>query len=126
MNAKAFKLPPVWVSRAAVVLLLLVLWEILGRSGSQLFFSPLSKVATSGLQIFADPEVIEALKTTAWILGVGFALSVAIGVALGLAVAMSRFTYQTFLPVLLLLYAIPQITILPIFVLYPMAVNSIE
>jgi ABC-type nitrate/sulfonate/bicarbonate transport system permease component len=118
MSRAPFRLPPPWVSRALAVVLLLVLWEILGRMGSQLFFSPLSKVATSGVQIFADHEVLEALRTTAWILTLGFSLSVAIGLALGLAVAMSRFTYQTFLPVLLLLYAIPQITVLPIFVLY--------
>jgi ABC-type nitrate/sulfonate/bicarbonate transport system permease component len=118
MTGRSLRLPPPWVARVMVVLLLLVLWEILGRLGSQLFFSPLSKVATSGIRIFADPEVLEALKTTAWILALGFGLSVAIGLVLGLAIAMSRFTYQTFLPVLLLLYAIPQITILPIFVLY--------
>jgi len=112
------KLPPPWVLRTLVVLLLLLVWEIAGRHGSQLLFSPLTKVMTSGVQIFADPDVIEALKTTAWILVVGFILSVAIGLVLGLAVSMSRFTYQTFLPVLLLLYAIPQITILPLFVLY--------
>jgi NitT/TauT family transport system permease protein len=118
MSRARFRLPPPWISRALVVVLLLVLWEILGRMGSQLFFSPLSQVATSGVQIFVDREVLEALRTTAWILTLGFVLSVAIGLALGLTVAMSRFTYQTFLPVLLLLYAIPQITILPIFVLY--------
>jgi NitT/TauT family transport system permease protein len=118
MTRQSLRLPPPWVARVVVVLLLLVLWEILGRVGSQLFFSPMSKVATSGMSIFADAEVLEALKTTAWILALGFGLSVAIGLALGLAIAMSRFTYQTFLPVLLLLYAIPQITILPIFVLY--------
>jgi NitT/TauT family transport system permease protein len=118
MTPLSFRSPPPWVSRALVILLLLALWEILGRMGSQLFFSPLSMVATSGVTIFADREVLEALRTTAWILAIGFGLSVCIGLVLGLAVAMSRFTYQTFLPVLLLLYAIPQITVLPIFVLY--------
>ena len=114
----ARRLPPPWVPRIVVVVLLLVLWEIFGRYGSQLLFSPLSKVLTSGLTIFADPDVLEALKTTAWILAVRFALSVVFGLVLGFLVTISRFTYQTFLPILLLLYAIPQITILPLFVLY--------
>ncbi|MDP2358148.1 MAG: ABC transporter permease [Beijerinckiaceae bacterium] len=118
MIAAPRKLPAPWVLRTFVVLILLLVWEIAGRHGSQLLFSPLSKVLTSGLQIFAEAEVLEALKTTAWILVVGFVLSVAIGLVLGLTVSMSRFTYQTFLPVLLLLYAIPQITVLPLFVLY--------
>jgi NitT/TauT family transport system permease protein len=77
-----------------------------------------SQVLSSGTVIFSDPDVLNALKTTAWVLGLSFGLSVFFGLILGLAIAASRFTYQTFLPVLLLLYAIPQITILPIFVLY--------
>ena len=77
MSRARFRLPPPWISRALVVVLLLVLWEILGRMGSQLFFSPLSQVATSGVQIFVDREVLEALRTTAWILTLGFVLSVA-------------------------------------------------
>ena len=41
-----------------------------------------------------------------------------IGLAIGLAVALNGFTYRTFHPLLLLIYAIPQVTILPLFVLY--------
>ncbi len=103
MIAAPRKLPAPWVLRTFVVLILLLVWEIAGRHGSQLLFSPLSKVLTSGLQIFAEAEVLEALRTTAWILMVGFVLSVVIGLVLGLTVSLSRFTYQTFLPVLLLL-----------------------
>jgi len=43
---------------------------------------------------------------------------VIIGVVLGLAVGLSKFGNKTFMPIVLLLYGIPQITILPIFILY--------
>jgi NitT/TauT family transport system permease protein len=41
-----------------------------------------------------------------------------IGLAVGLAVGLQRFTYRSFMPIILLLYGTPQITILPLFVLY--------
>ena len=44
-------------------------------------------------------------------------LSAIIGAAIGLAVGLSRFAHQSFMPIILLLYGLPQITILPIFVL---------
>jgi NitT/TauT family transport system permease protein len=118
MSAPSSRLPPPVVSRIAFVVLLLVLWEIGGRLGSELFIAPFSKVVTSGSEIFGEPEVQAALLTTAWELAAGFALSVAIGLALGLAVASSAFSQRSVYPLVLLLYAIPQVTILPLFILY--------
>jgi NitT/TauT family transport system permease protein len=111
------QIKPVW-ARLVVLAALLLLWEIGGRIGSQLFISPPSKVIFEGTEIFHDPQVLQALSTTAWEIAAGFALALAIGILLGLTVAGSRFTYSTFYPVLLLVYGIPQITILPLFVLY--------
>lgn len=111
-------LPRPVYARVAFIAALLVLWEIGGRAGSELFFAPVSKVLADGREILGEPEVIQALVTTAWELGIAFALSVVIGLAIGLAVALNGFTYRTFHPLVLLVYAIPQVTILPLFVLY--------
>lgn len=105
-------------ARLLLIVALLCLWEVLGRIGSDLFVSPFSTVVVSGTAIFADPAVLSALGTTAWELCIAFAASLVIGLVLGLGVAASGFTYQTFYPLVLLIYAIPQITILPLFVLY--------
>jgi ABC-type nitrate/sulfonate/bicarbonate transport system permease component len=110
-------LPPL-VARVLVIAGLLLLWEAGGRIGTDLFVSPVSQVVLHGSAIFKDPAVITALSTTAVELIVGFVLSVSIGLAVGTFVSMSRFTFQTFSPLVLLIYAIPQITILPLFVLY--------
>jgi ABC-type nitrate/sulfonate/bicarbonate transport system permease component len=118
MSAFGTRSPPHWVARIGVIIGLLILWEVLGRMGTALFFSPFSKVLISGHKIFFEAEVRQALLTTGWVLALAFMLSLVFGLILGLAIAMSKFTYQTFMPVLLLLYAIPQITILPLFVLY--------
>ena len=46
-----------------------------------------------------------------------FALSVVIGLAVGLIVGLHRFARGSVYPIILLLYATPQVTILPLFVL---------
>ena len=45
-------------------------------------------------------------------------LSVVVGVLVGLPIGLSRFAQRTTLPLILLIYSIPQVTILPLFVLY--------
>jgi ABC-type nitrate/sulfonate/bicarbonate transport system permease component len=113
----ADRIPPIY-ARLLLIAALLCLWEFLGRIGSDLFVSPFSTVVTSGSSIFGDPAVLGALATTAWELSIAFAVSLICGVVLGLFVTASGFTYQTFYPLVLLIYAIPQITVLPLFVLY--------
>ena len=50
-------------------------------------------------------------------IAVAFALAAIIGAGVGLAIGLNRFAHRSFMPIVLLLYGIPQITILPIFVL---------
>jgi ABC-type nitrate/sulfonate/bicarbonate transport system permease component len=111
-------LPPVSAARFLLVVLLLALWEIGGRLGNPLFISPPSVVLTRGAAIFAEPGVQRALLTTFWELAVAFAIAVVIGLVLGLAIATRRFTYRNVFPLVLMVYAIPQVTVLPLFVLY--------
>ncbi len=59
-----------------------------------------------------------ALRVTFWELGIAFVLSVAIGLAIGLPSGLHRFARRSFMPIILLLYGTPQVTILPLFILY--------
>ena len=72
---------------------------------------------TSLGELFRTPGVPSALSLTLYEITIGFILSAIIGAAMGLAVGLSRFAHQSFMPIILLLYGLPQITILPIFVL---------
>jgi NitT/TauT family transport system permease protein len=111
-------LPPVSITRVLLVILLLAFWEIGGRLGNPLFISPPSAVLTRGAEIFTQPGVQRALFTTFWELAVAFAIAVVIGLVVGLAIAARRFTYRNVFPLVLMIYAIPQVTVLPLFVLY--------
>ena len=112
------RLPPPIVTRFAVIALLLVAWEIGGRYANRLFFRPLSEVIEAGAELLRDPNVQHAIVTTFWELALSFVLSVIVGIIIGMIVAANRLTYQSAYPVILLIYAIPQITVLPLFVLY--------
>ena len=106
------------MTRFAVIALLLVAWEIGGRYANRLFFRPLSEVIEAGAELLRDPNTQHAIVTTFWELALSFVLSVVVGIIIGMIVAANRLTYQSTYPVILLIYAIPQITVLPLFVLY--------
>ena len=107
------------VARLGVILLMLIGWEIAARWFiDPMFISPPSRVLMALGSVFATPNVPAALRLTFFELAVAFALAVIIGVVLGLAVGLSKFGNKTFMPIVLLLYGIPQSTILPIFILY--------
>ncbi len=106
------------VARLGVVVLLLLVWEIAARYFlDRDFVSPPSTVFMSLGKLFGTPGVPSALWLTLYEIAVAFVLAVIIGAAVGLAVGLNRFAHQSFMPIVLLLYGIPQITILPIFIL---------
>jgi ABC-type nitrate/sulfonate/bicarbonate transport system permease component len=106
------------VSRLGVVVFLLVIWEISARYFlDRDYISPPSLVLMSLGSLFATPGVPAALRITLYEIAIGFVLAVTIGAVVGLVVGLSRFAHRSFMPIVLLLYGLPQITILPIFVL---------
>ncbi|MBX9824159.1 MAG: ABC transporter permease [Xanthobacteraceae bacterium] len=116
---KRFFLRRPGVVRLAVVLALFLLWEVAARFWiAPMFLSPPSKVIASFGELFDTRNVPQALRVTFWELAVAFVISVAIGLVIGLVVGLSRFSNRSFMPIILLLYGIPQVTILPLFILY--------
>lgn len=104
--------------RTGVILLMLVVWEVLARLfGDPLFVSPPSKVVVAIFQILQDPGVVHALALAFWELIAGFAVSVFFGTIIGLVLGLSSFWYNAGFPVMLMLYAVPQATVLPLFIL---------
>jgi NitT/TauT family transport system permease protein len=105
--------------RLAVIAVLFGMWEIAARFFvDPLFLSPPSRVLVSLSAVLSTPGVPAALQLTLFELSVAFVLSIVIGLVIGFAVGLQSFSRRTFLPIILLLYGIPQITILPLFILY--------
>lgn len=118
-NLKTFLLRHPGVTRLGVVALLLVIWEIAARwLIDPMFLSPPSAVIFSFENVLGTAGVAAAVQVTFMELAVAFVLAVAIGLTVGLLVGLNGFANRSFMPIILLIYGLPQITILPIFVLY--------
>jgi ABC-type nitrate/sulfonate/bicarbonate transport system permease component len=118
-RARAFLLARPGLARLGVIAALFGIWEIAARFYvDKMFLSPPSSVFTSLHTVFLTNGVPAALRITFFELFVAFVLSIAIGVAVGLTVGLNRFSHRSFMPIILLLYGTPQITILPLFILY--------
>ena len=103
----------------AVVALVFVVWEILGHTVfDKDFISPPSAIALALPRVLKDPAILWALALSFYQLVVAFVLALIGGVLIGAAVGLKRFATKSLLPLILLAYSIPQVTILPLFVLW--------
>ncbi len=106
------------MARLLVIAALFGLWEFGARFyADPLFLCPPSQAVGALQHIFADPKIVNAIYVTVYEVVIAFVVSVTIGMSVGLAVGLNGFTKASILPVILLLYATPQATILPLFVL---------
>jgi NitT/TauT family transport system permease protein len=106
------------MTRLLVIAGLLAVWEIAARLfGDPLFVCPPSAVLAALPPLFADPKIVAAVAITVVEMVGAFTLAVLLGLGLGMAVGLNEFTKGTVMPIVLLLYAIPQTTVLPLFVL---------
>jgi len=86
-----------------------VLWEIAGRTVGAAFVAPLSET----LQVAATPAVWRALGSSLALFGVGFGLSIAIGVPLGLLLARMRLLRVALESYIAILNATPMAALIP-------------
>ena len=118
-SARAFLLRHPGVVRLGVVILMLIVWEIAARWFiDPLFIAPPSRVFLNIGKVFQTSGVPAALRLTFFELAVAFVIAVLIGLTFGLAIGLQPFTRRSVMPIILLLYGLPQITILPLFILY--------
>src|SRR5215470_19718806 len=108
-----------WFARAIVIAALFAVWEIAARwFVDPLFLSPPTQVVASLDKVFGTSGVPAALQLTLFELAVAFVLAVVIGLVLGLAIGLQPLVRRSFFPIVLLLYGMPQVTILPLFILF--------
>lgn len=104
--------------RIAVIALVLVIWEIGARLwGDPLFVCPPSAVLGGIVTITHNGKIDSALSTAFFELLAAFALAVIAGIPLGVLLGRNRIWRLAVLPVVVLLYIVPQATLLPLFVL---------
>jgi NitT/TauT family transport system permease protein len=104
--------------RAVTLAGLVVAWEVAARFGDQSFVAPPSKVlAAFGPTLAANPKLAGALVLALVELLIAFVLAVAIGIACGVGIGITDLGRRSLFPIVLLLYGLPQVVLLPLFIL---------
>jgi ABC-type nitrate/sulfonate/bicarbonate transport system permease component len=106
------------LGRLLVIATLLLLWEFFARAfGDPLFVASPVQVLFAVKPLLATAGIKQALVVTASELALAFALSAIFGIVVGTWLGLSRFADRSFMPIVLLLYATPQVTIIPLFMM---------
>ena len=106
------------LSQLVIVALFVLLWEIAARFFvDKMFLSPPSRVYGEISRVIGTKGLPQALGVTLYEVSFAFVVAVAIGMTIGLSVGLNAFARRCFMPIILLLYGIPQIVILPLFIL---------
>ena len=108
----------VW-TRRLIVLGALLLWEIGTRLAgkSDLIAPPSSIVRALFADILSDAQIRSAIALTLFEVVSAYSLAIVAGLALGLAIGSTNLSRRSLFPIILLLYAIPQVVLLPLFTL---------
>jgi ABC-type nitrate/sulfonate/bicarbonate transport system permease component len=104
--------------RTASVAVFFVIWEYYGRRMDPIFMAPPSAIFQAALELIRTGALEKALVQTLWPFAVGMALTVVIGVALGIVMAQWRTLEYVLDPFVNALYAIPRIALIPLIILW--------
>ncbi len=106
-------------ARAGVIVAALAVLEVLSRAGviDPLFFSPPTAVAAKIVQLFADHQIAAAYALAAYQVVMAFVLAGAFGIPAGVLIGAGGGIYRRVHPIMLMLFGIPQITMVSLVVL---------
>src|SRR6267154_4958218 len=102
------------------LLILAVAWEAVARLGlvSSLALPPLSKVVAAWIDLVRDGELIQNGLSSLYRAGMGLALAIVIGAALGVSMASWRTLDVLVGPLVELIYPMPKSALIPVTVLW--------
>ncbi|MGZ3347944.1 MAG: ABC transporter permease [Xanthobacteraceae bacterium] len=104
--------------RTVSVAVFFVVWEYYGRRMDPIFMAPPSAIFEAALQLIQSGALKKALIQTLWPFSVGMALTIVVGIALGIIMAQWRTLEYVLDPFINALYAIPRIALVPLIILW--------
>lgn len=113
-------LDKVAVRRTLALLVLVAIWEGLGRVGvlDPFYAPPPSQVAAVLAELFADGSIWDHLHATFLAALAGLLLGLLVGIVLGFAAALVPVLAELLEPVMMLLNAVPRVILAPLFVIW--------
>ncbi len=107
-----------WALRGASVAILLVAWEIYGRSINPILLSRPTAVFAASLDMLADGTLLSALGSSLVVLALGLFAGSVVGVALGLLAGRRAAVAAVLELPINALYATPTVALIPLIVLW--------
>jgi NitT/TauT family transport system permease protein len=106
-------------ARIAVVLAIAAVWEAAARmSGKMNFIAPPSLIVRAlFVRVLSDAAIRHAILVAFFEVVCAYAIAVTAGFLVGLAIGWTAAGRRSLYPIVLLLYAIPQVVLLPLFTL---------
>jgi ABC-type nitrate/sulfonate/bicarbonate transport system permease component len=104
--------------RTASVAVFFVIWEYYGRRMDPIFMAPPSAIFAAAIELTQSGALRKALVQTLWPFSVGMALTVIVGILLGIVIAQWRMMEYILDPFINALYAIPRIALVPLIILW--------
>jgi ABC-type nitrate/sulfonate/bicarbonate transport system permease component len=104
--------------RTASVAVFFVIWEYYGRRMDPIFMAPPSAIFAAAVTLIQSGALAKAMVQTLWPFAVGMALTVIVGILLGIVMAQWRTLEYVLDPFINALYAIPRIALVPLIILW--------
>lgn len=104
--------------RIASLIVILIAWEIYGRSVNRLLFAPISAIALSAVEVIGSGELWKYLSLSLVVMVQGLGLAMLIGIPLGVIMARVRVVDTILAMYINALYAMPLVAVVPLLVLW--------
>lgn len=102
----------------AAAVVFLTLWEVFGRLSDPILFAPPSRILRAFVDLTESGTLPSALAVTLNTLAVGYAVSVVVGVGLGVLVGRRAVFGRIVEPYLDAIYATPRVVIVPLVIVW--------
>ena len=102
----------------AGTILFFVAWEVIGQSGRYYSIPPMTDTLSALWDAIESGDLLGPTLRTVSVAALGFAISLVIGIALGLAIGSSRLAADVLEPMLNAAYGAPIVVFIPVIALY--------
>src|SRR5580698_1173132 len=104
--------------RIASVVVFFGIWEYFGRQMDPIFMAPPSAIFHAAIELIGNGALKKGMIQSLWPFAVGMALTIVIGIAVGIAIAQWRTVEYILDPFINALYAVPRIALVPLIILW--------
>ena len=109
----------IWTVRIVTAVVLLGSWQLYARNLSRVLAAPPTKIAVSMYhQVFVDHSIFVPLGSSLEALSLGFLISLAIGLPMGIAMGRWRPIEHVLDPYVSFLYALPHVAFVPLMIIW--------